>query len=147
MIIQGTVGTRNSYLIGAIKNTLDSLSLRRKSPLLLLATTGVAAFNISATTIHSGLHISIKEITHLQGPQLITLQEEMKYVKYILIDEMSFIGRNLLIKIDSRLCQAFPESANIPFGGRSIILVGDLGQLPHAMDKPLYAYKGITKEL
>jgi len=46
---------------------------------------------------------------------------------YILIDEMSFIGRNLLIKIDSRLHQAFLESANIPFGGRSIILVDDLG--------------------
>ena len=147
MIIQGTAGTGKSYLIGAIKNTLDSVSLPGKSPLLLLAPTGVAAFNISATTIHSALHISIKEITHLQGPQLITLQEEMKYVKYILIDEMSFIGRNLLIKIDSRLRQAFPESANIPFGGRSIILVGDLGQLPPVMDKPVYASEGLAKEL
>jgi hypothetical protein len=60
----------------------------------------------------------------------------MKHVKYILIDEMSFIGRNLLTKIDSRLRQAFPENANIPFGGRSVILVSDLGQFPPVMDKP-----------
>jgi len=25
------------------------------------------------------------------------------------------------------------------FGGRSLILVGDLGHLPHVRDKPLYA--------
>ena len=69
----------------------------------------------------------------------------MSNVKYILIDEMSFIGKNLFITIDSRLCQAFLENANIPFGGRSIILVGDLGQLMPIMDKPLYALEGIEK--
>ena len=57
------------------------------------------------------------------------------------------LTKNLLIKIDSRLCQAFPENATIPFGGRSIILVGDLGQLPPVMDKPVYASEGIAKEL
>ena len=60
---------------------------------------------------------------------------------------MSFIGKYLLIRIDSRLRQAFPENANIPFGGRSIILVGDLKQLPHVMDKNPYALEGIAKEL
>ena len=58
---------------------------------------------------------------------------------------MSFIGKNLLIRIDSRLHHAFPENANIPFGGKSIILVGDLGQLPPVMDKPVYAMEGIVK--
>ena len=41
MIIQGTAGTRNSYLIGAIKNTLENISHPGKSPLLLLAPIGV----------------------------------------------------------------------------------------------------------
>ena len=58
---------------------------------------------------------------------------------------MSFIGKNLLIKIDSRLHQAFPENATIPFGGRSIILVGDLRQLLPVMDKAVYASKGLAK--
>ena len=68
-------------------------------------------------------------------------------MKYILIDEMRFIGRNLLTHIDARLRQAFPESAYVPFGGRSIILVGDLGQLPPVMDKPVYACEGHVKEI
>ena len=105
----------------------------------------MASFKISATTVHSALHISIKEINPLRGPSLINLQEELRSVKYILIDEMSFIRKNLLIRIDSRLHQVFPENATIPFGGRSIILVGDLGQLPPVMDKPVYASEGIAK--
>jgi hypothetical protein len=48
MIIQGTTGTRKSYLIGAIKHALEIESLPHKSPLLLLAPTSVATFNISA---------------------------------------------------------------------------------------------------
>ena len=51
---------------------------------------------------------------------------------------MSFIGQNLLQNIDSRLRQAFPENSNMNFGERSIILVGDLGQLPPVSDKPPY---------
>ena len=147
MIIQGTAGTGKSYLIGAIKHAMETDSLPNKSPLLLLAPTGVAAFNISASTIHSALKIPVRDMIELQGSRLISLQEEMRHVKYILIDEMSFIGRNLLTHIDARLRQAFPENANVPFGGRSIILVGDLGQLPPVMDKPAYACEGHAKEL
>ena len=147
MIIQGTAGTGKSYLIGAIRQTLELDSFPDKSPLLLLAPTGVAAFNISASTVHSSLHIPIKEKIDLDGARLIKFQEELRHVKYILIDEMSFIGRNLLSCIDSRLRQAFPENSLFPFGGRSIILVGDLGQLPPVMDKPVYACEGQVKEL
>ena len=60
---------------------------------------------------------------------------------------MSFIGKNLLMRIDSLLRQAFPENANIAFCGRSIILVSDLRQLPCVMDKHPYALEGIAKEL
>ena len=109
MIIQGTADTGKSYLVGAIKNTLANISHPGKSPLLLLAPTGVAALNIYARTVHSALHISIKEINLLQGPSLINLQQELGNIKYILIDEMSFIGKNILIRIYSRLCQAFPK--------------------------------------
>jgi hypothetical protein len=58
-------------------------------------------FKISTTIIHYVLHIPIKDMDYLQGSCLITLQEDTKNVKYILIDEMSFIGRILLMKIDS----------------------------------------------
>ena len=51
---------------------------------------------------------------------------------------MSFLGPRFFIQIDSRLREAFPEKSSVPFGGRSMILVGDLGKLPPVKDKPLY---------
>lgn len=52
---------------------------------------------------------------------------------------MRFIGPKLFIKIDSQLREAFPENKSITFGVRSIILVGELGQLPPIRDKTQYA--------
>jgi ATP-dependent exoDNAse (exonuclease V) alpha subunit len=63
----------------------------------------------------------------------------MKSIRYILIDEMSFIGPKLMLQIDSRLREAMPHQQHLSFGGISIILIGDLAQLPPVMDKPLYA--------
>ena len=62
----------------------------------------------------------------------------MRYVTHILIDEMSFIGPRLFIQIDSCLREAFPEKRSVLFGGRSMILVGDIGKLHPVRDKPLY---------
>jgi hypothetical protein len=44
----------------------------------------------------------------LQGQSLAIFQEEMRHIRYILIDEMSFLGPRLFIQIDSRLREAFP---------------------------------------
>jgi hypothetical protein len=52
---------------------------------------------------------------------------------------MSFLGLKLLLKIDSQLCQAFPNKKMQPFGGASIILVGDLSQFLPISNIPMYA--------
>ena len=44
----------------------------------------------------------------------------------------------MLSLIDKRLRQAFPENKNKPFGGRSIIMFRDFGQLPPVLDLPMY---------
>ena len=106
---------------------------------MILAPIEVAAFNINATTIHSALKILIRDMHPLNGQGLTTFQEAMQYIRYILIDEMTFIGPKLLLKIDSKLHEAFPNDQSTHFGGRSIILTGDLAQLPPVLDKPLYA--------
>ncbi|XP_057866341.2 uncharacterized protein LOC131073844 [Cryptomeria japonica] len=139
IIVQGTAGTRKSHLITSIKSTMMRLAPPGQSPLLLLAPIGVATFNIQASTIHSALRIPIKEMVPLQGQTLASFQESMYFIHYILIDEMSFIGHRLIQCIDMRLCEAFPTHNQIPFGGRSIILFGDLGQLPPVKDIPMYA--------
>jgi hypothetical protein len=97
MIIQGTIDIGKSYLICDIKHSLEIESLPHKTPLLLLDPITVAVFNIFTMTIHYALHILVRDTTILQGSCLITLQEEMIHIKYTIIDEMSFIGGNLLM--------------------------------------------------
>ncbi|XP_059074931.1 uncharacterized protein LOC131075850 [Cryptomeria japonica] len=115
MIIQGTTGTGKSYLIGAINQSFQNATMPCHSLLLLLAPTGVVAFNIGASIVHSKLKIPIRDFSELEGTRLTSFQEEMPHIKYILIDEMSFIGQNMLENTDSRLRQAFPQSADMSF--------------------------------
>ena len=51
MMVQGTTGTRKSYLIGAINKYLNQVALPHHFPLLLLAPIGVATYNIARSTI------------------------------------------------------------------------------------------------
>ncbi|XP_059067728.1 ATP-dependent DNA helicase RRM3-like [Cryptomeria japonica] len=139
MIIQGSTGIDKSFLIDCIRQKLNISGSNKTNTLLVLAPIGVAAYNIQGTTIHAGLCIPIKEMHPLIGQALFTFQECFRHVKYLLIDEMSSLGPKLLLKIDSRLRQAFPNKQHETFGGLSMILVGDLGQLPPVMDKPAYA--------
>ena len=39
----------------------------------------------------------------LEGQSLSKLQEELRHIRYVLIDEMSFIGPKMLTQIDARL--------------------------------------------
>eukprot|EP01018_Ginkgo_biloba_P029278 Gb_13702 [translate_table: standard] len=136
--VLGTAGIEKSYLIKAIRIALESAAFPLQTPLLLLTPTGITAFNISSTTIHSALRIPIKDMKPLQGVQLAIFQEELRPIQYIMIDEMSFLGPWLVMNVDSRLREAFPHYSHLPFGGRSMILLGDLAQLSPVMDKPLY---------
>ena len=74
----------------------------------------------------------------LSSIRLKQLQERLQNVSYFIIDEKSMVGRRMLGLIDMRLRQAFPEKNNEPFGGRSIIMFGDFGQLPPVLDFPMY---------
>ena len=48
------------------------------------------------------------------------------------------IGQYYFYMIDARCRQAKPENAKLPFGGISVILMGDFAQLPPIRDSPLY---------
>ncbi|MGJ8945850.1 hypothetical protein AB9K17_23395, partial [Salmonella enterica subsp. enterica serovar Kentucky] len=105
----------------------------------LLAPIGVAAFNIHGCTLHSVLHLPTKgDLKDLEGYALRHLQDSLAGVEYIIIDEMSMVGRKMFGQIDHHLCQTFPQCADQVLGGRSCLLFGDFGQLPPIMDLPLY---------
>ena len=86
MIIQGTASTKKSYLIGCLQASFSSSSPNNPSPLLLLAPTGVTAFNINALTIHSALRIPINTMLPLECEALANLQERLLHIHYVLID-------------------------------------------------------------
>ena len=133
MIISGTAGTGKSYLIHCLR-----LFLQER--VCVAAPTGVAAFNIAGHTLHSLLSLPTKsDFKDLEGDRLNQLQQSLSAIKYIIIDEMSMVGRKVLAQVDRRLRQAFPHRSQEVFGGCSCLLFGDFGQLPPVMDQPLYA--------
>ena len=132
MIVTGTAGTGKSYLINCLK-----LLLQEK--LRVAAPTGVASYNIEGHTLHSLFNLPTKgEFKQLEGQALHIIQQSFLEVRYIIIDEMSMMGRKLFGQIDQRLRQIFPHQSSHILGGCSLILFGDFGQLPPVMDLPLY---------
>ena len=53
MIVSGTAGTGKSFLIGCLKRFL-------REKMMVLAPTGVAAFNVNGCTLHSALRLPTK---------------------------------------------------------------------------------------
>ena len=106
------------------------------------ATTGKAAYNIRGVTVHSLLKLPIgsRGNKDLTGQSLCRLQESVNNVDYIIIDEYSMLGQVTFGWIDKRCKQATGCNDKV-FGGKSVILTGDPGQLPPVADKPLYHAK------
>ena len=76
----------------------------------------------------------------LTGQSLSRLQESVSNIGYIIIDEYSMLGQVTFGWIDKHCKQATGYSDKV-FGGKSLILTGDPGQLPLVDDKPLYHAK------
>ena len=65
------------------------------------------------------------------------LQVRLEGKSFLIVDEMSMIGHKMLSSLDNRL-RAGTGKADIPFGGMSVILMGDFGQLPPVGNRPMY---------
>ena len=90
-----------------------------------------AACNVNGITLHSLLRLPIgtKRLNDLKRTALLQLQSYLENVKYLIIDEYSFVGQGLFGWIDSR-CRQATAKTNIPFGDNSVLLFGDIAQLP-----------------
>ena len=138
MILSGTAGTGKSYLIHCLRSLLQH-------QVRVVAPTGVAAFNVEGVTLHSFLHLPTRgDFKNLEGGRLQCLQQDLMGVNYLIIDEISMVGRKLFGQVDQRLRQAFPHRAQDVLGGCSCLLVGDFGQLSPVMDQPLYTCQSET---
>ena len=109
---------------------LDEISV------LLCAPTGIAAFNIGGATLHSTFILPYNQSSSNYSSDLRPLSENIRTeiasklfgVQLIICDELSMVSNLHLAFINERLQQIF-RSKEI-FGGKSLIFVGDLWQLP-----------------
>jgi len=143
-IVSGTAGSGKSFLIAALFALLGDRCL-------VLAPTGVAADNVGGETCHSALRLPSTDgeddkLPTLHSDDKKLLQERFRNVTHVIFDELSMIGARMFALIDHVLRVAKNNPAEW-FGGLSIILVGDHGQLPPVKDKPLYSTRvGKKKE-
>ncbi|XP_043195388.1 ATP-dependent DNA helicase PIF1-like [Amphibalanus amphitrite] len=123
------------------RQCLEEFGEQSAQLLRVCAPTGTAAFNIMGETLHRCLSLPVpltNDLPELTGEQLQSLQTRLEGLRLLIIDEMSMVGRKLLRAVDLRLRQAFPRHSAKPFGAVSVCLMGDFGQLPPVMDRPMY---------
>ena len=128
LIMNGEAGTGKSYL-----HVIHALCTNLKDKCK-----GKAAYAINGITIHSFLRLPVTHMLQKDSSSqaLITIQERLTQVDYIIIDEYSMLGRSSLGCIDRR-CRQATGLHELLFGGKSVIFFGDPAQLPPVGDKPL----------
>ncbi|XP_044742323.1 uncharacterized protein LOC123304800, partial [Chrysoperla carnea] len=141
--VSGQAGVGKSRLISAIYQALTYRfnSVPGSDPnsikIILSAPTGRAAFAIGGSTLHSLFSLPVNqssiEMRPLSSDTANSLFSKLINLRLLIIDEISMVGTKMLLSLDSRLKQIF--KSNLPFGGISVLVLGDLRQLPPVGDK------------
>ena len=141
--LSGGAGVGKSVLIRVLYQALHRLlhSGEGEDPddirILLCAFTGKAAYNINGVTIASAFHKKYNQLNQaMNSDELNTFRTKYRNLSVIIIDEISMVGNKMLNFIDSRLKEL--TGTNRPFGGKSIIAVGDLYQLQPVGDSWIF---------
>ena len=142
------IKTMSDYAKRYLKYTGQSLN---QPSIMLTASTGKAATNINGLTVHKAFNLITDKLSRRT---LSALQLKYRYLKIIILDEISMIGFGTFKKLDLHL-QDIME-CHEPFGGISILAVGDFLQLPPVAQTPIFtfpnnrtydAFKGCNWEL
>ena len=150
--VTGGAGTGKSHLIKCIYT--EASKILRRLPriteerdmsmptVLLTAFTGTAAFNISGKTLHSVLKLprSLKPPYQCIGNRLDEVRATLSNAEIIIIDEVSMVSKPLFTYVNWRLQEI--KGSKKPFGGMSVLAVGDFYQLPPpGKAKPLCVFE------
>ena len=137
MFITGRAGTGKSFL-------LDAFVATTKKRNVVLAPTGIAALNVGGATLHStfGYHNLVNLDVDDISKSTIRLKSEkklvLKNINTIIIDEISMVRADTFDKID-RILKVL-NGNDTPFGGKQILVFGDLFQLPPIAKREEYDY-------
>jgi len=121
----GGAGTGKSFLVNKIIGILPP------DTTFVTASTGVAAYQIGGTTLHSfaGIGSGAAEIsTCVDLASRSTVAKQWKKCKTLIIDEISMVDGNYFKKLE-HVARAVRGSKQ-PFGGIQLVLTGDFLQLP-----------------
>lgn len=148
VLLLGTAGTGKTTTLQAANNLLEQDGLEGR--IVRCAYTGVAASNMGAggRTLVSLFRLSKRAfgggLEALSAEDMVAMEEDLKGMCLLEIDEVSMVEKLVLAHIHQRLQQwrleVFHEhhcwskracicGARLPFGGK-IVLAGDFGQLP-----------------
>ena len=143
--IRGGSGTGKSFLISSIYQSalryMCPNELENDSDYVMAAIgayTGKAAFNVKGETLFRLFHLPTHttNMRPLSGSVLNKLTKQFSKLKLVITDELSLIGCRIKVWIDARLRQL--KNPKLPFGGVSIIQVGDFNQLQPLQDKWIF---------
>lgn len=122
LFITGKAGTGKTTFIKNILKEVDK-------NFLVLAPTGIAAVNVGGQTIHSFFGLPFEAIGPKTSLEISREKRDtLKHTDTIIIDEASMVRCDWVDGID-RFLRSLMET-HLPFGGKQIVFVGDLFQLP-----------------
>ena len=139
--LSGGAGVGKSYLVNALYQTaLKYFNSKQNSDfktrsIMLVAPTGKAAYFIKGNTIHCAFKIvPSRKLVYkpLSARSINSLRKEIGQVELVIIDEISMVGFRMFNCINQRLMEL--KQTSQPFGGVSVLAVGDLFQLKPVFD-------------
>lgn len=164
MLMTGPGGTGKTHVMKAVRAVMEHY--RQGHLIRFLAPTGSVAALIDDMTVHKGLGIKIKSSNKGKGNHILgeglqdysiiisnqnktQLREKWKNVEFLLVDETSLLGLQLLAELDHAL-HFTKEKADLWFGGVFFILSDNFFQYPPVAGSVLYTpisrYAGQTDD-
>ncbi len=133
VFLTGKAGTGKSTF-------LKYICANTKKKYVVLAPTGIAAVNVGGQTLHSFFKIPFKPLLP-DDPDISSITRLRKMLRYtkekiklireldlIIIDEISMVRADIIDFVD-RVLRVFSGNMREPFGGKQLLLVGDIFQL------------------
>ena len=133
VFLTGKAGTGKSTFLKYIRDSINKKTV-------VLAPTGIAAVNVGGQTMHSFFKIPFKPMVP-DDPDYANPARMRKMLRYtkekvkliqqlelIIIDEISMVRADIIDFVD-RVLRVYSGNMREPFGGKQLLLVGDIFQL------------------